>query len=200
VADSPQPALKPSPDNAIQKLVLEFAAPLYRYAYRLTGRTADAEDLVQQTFLVAQTRLAQLRDPSRVSAWLHAILRHAWCKLCRRERIHGIALQQLEADFRPTTDPNEGIDRERVQAALNELPAEFRLVVLMYYFEDFSYQEIAGQLDIPIGTVMSRLSRAKQHLRRRLEPESTPSTKVIHVPPEVDSTSPGASFHSLSIG
>ena len=63
------------------------------------------------------------------------------------------------------------IDREELAAALDELPDEFRLVLLMFYFEDLSYQKIAEQLDIPIGTVMSRLSRAKEHLRRRLTPE-----------------------------
>ena len=62
------------------------------------------------------------------------------------------------------------IDREALAQAIGQLPVEFRLVVLMYYFEDLSYQQIAKQLEIPAGTVMSRLSRAKQHLRKRLSP------------------------------
>lgn len=194
-----QPAPKPITDERFQRLVLEFAAPLYRYAFRLTGRAPDAEDLVQQTFLVAHTQLEQLRDPSRVSAWLHAILRNAWCKLCRSNRIHGAALLELEANARSSAEVNDGVDRERVQAALNDLPAEFRLVVLMFYFEDLSYQEIAEQLLVPIGTVMSRLSRAKQHLRRRLDTEAGFRSPAARIRTDIPSTSSSTSFPSLSI-
>ena len=66
------------------------------------------------------------------------------------------------------------VDQEELGKALAELPDEFRLVVLMFYFEDLSYKEIAEQLELPIGTVMSRLSRAKGHLRRRLADEQPP--------------------------
>ena len=69
------------------------------------------------------------------------------------------------ADHASPVDP---IDREELAAALDELPEESRLVLLMFYFEELSYQQIAEQLEIPMGTVMSRLSRAKEHLRRRL--------------------------------
>jgi RNA polymerase sigma-70 factor (ECF subfamily) len=62
----------------------------------------------------------------------------------------------------------EQVDRELLQMAIQELPPEFRLIVLMYYFEQRSYREIAAELEIPMGTVMSRLSRAKSHLRRRI--------------------------------
>ena len=71
------------------------------------------------------------------------------------------------------------IDQERLTAALHELPDEFRLVLLMFYFEDLSYQEMAEQLEIPIGTVMSRLSRAKGHLKARL----VDAESARHVPP-----------------
>jgi RNA polymerase sigma-70 factor (ECF subfamily) len=199
VAEREQPALQPEADDAVRQMVLDYAAPLYRYAFRLTGRVADAEDLVQQTFLAAQTQRDQLRDPSRLSAWLHAILRHAWCKLCRRERIHGEALSVLEANGRSAQRPEETFDRERLQTALNDLPEEFRLVVLMFFFEDLSYQEISAQLGIPIGTVMSRLSRAKQHLRRRLVPESPPRSGVARYAAESPKAAAGTHFHPLSV-
>jgi DNA-directed RNA polymerase specialized sigma24 family protein len=76
---------------------------------------------------------------------------------------------QIPLEEIPAEDiADDSIDREELQTALGELPDEYRLVVLMFYFEELSYKEIAEQLEIPIGTVMSRLSRAKGHLRARL--------------------------------
>ena len=151
-------------------LIVAHHAPLYRYAYRLCGCAAEADDLTQQTFLVAQRKLHQLREADRAGAWLYAVLRSCFLKSLRRQRPATAASLNLEveqvADRAPAV---EDIDRERLAAALADLPEEFRLVVLMFYFEELSYQEIAEQLEIPIGTVMSRLSRGKGHLRRRLD-------------------------------
>jgi RNA polymerase sigma-70 factor (ECF subfamily) len=153
----------------IGPLIVAHHAALYRYAYRLSGCQADAEDLTQQTFLVAQQKLHQLREADRVASWLYAVLRSCYLKQCRKRHPPGaltvnlpleeIAEQEITAD---------DIDREALQAALGELPDEFRVVVLMFYFEELSYKEIAEQLEIPMGTVMSRLSRGKQHLRTSL--------------------------------
>lgn len=156
----------------IAQLVIEHQALLYRYAFRLCGNRADAEDLTQQTFLLAHAKLHQLRDDASARSWLCTILRNCYLKSFRRwqplpETDLGSDLGQL-----PQTDHEDEIDRERLQAGLDELPAEFKVVLLMFYFEDCSYREIAEQLQLPLGTVMSRLSRAKQHLRNRLlEPE-----------------------------
>ena len=80
----------------------------------------------------------------------------------------------MEIDKIPENVPvGDEIDRERLQQAINELPETFRLVLLMYYFEECSYKEIAAQLEIEIGTVMSRLSRAKARLRYQLIPHRT---------------------------
>jgi RNA polymerase sigma-70 factor (ECF subfamily) len=151
-------------------LVVAHHAPLYRYAYRLSGCAAEAEDLTQQTFLIAQRKLHQVRDPGRAAAWLFAVLRSCFLKSLRRQRPASAASANvaLEEFSGPTPETDE-IDREQLANALTELPAEFRVVLLMFYFEELSYQEIAEQLEVPIGTVMSRLSRAKGHLRKRLE-------------------------------
>ncbi|WP_254510806.1 RNA polymerase sigma factor [Anatilimnocola floriformis] len=166
------------PLPALPDLIREFAAPLFRYAFRLTGQASDAEDLVQQTFLVAQQKLHQVREAERASAWLYAVLRSCFLK-SRRKPIP----QTMEDSFpldsltdhrggEPVSDDSEPwLDREALQLALAELPDEFKIVVLMFYFEELSYKDIAEQLEIPIGTVMSRLSRGKAHLRRRLEVE-----------------------------
>jgi RNA polymerase sigma-70 factor (ECF subfamily) len=153
----------------VAQLVAEHHAALYRYAYRLSGSVADAEDLTQQTFLVAQTKLEQVRSESCVRSWLCTVLRNAWFRSHRKR----LPLPAVDLDFDfdrlPDEVPDEPeVDPERLQAALDELPPEFRVVVVMFYFEGLSYRDIAAGLGVPIGTVMSRLSRAKGHLRTRL--------------------------------
>lgn len=153
-------------------LVVAHHAALYRYAYRLCGCSAEAEDLTQQAFLIAQRKLHQLRETERAGAWLFAVLRSCFLKSLRRQRPASAAAANVEVDhFAGPTPEVEEIDRERLAAALADLPDEFRLVLLMFYFEELSYQQIAEHLEIPIGTVMSRLSRAKGHLRKRLGPD-----------------------------
>lgn len=155
-------------------LVAAHHAAVYRYAYRLAGSAHDAEDLTQQTFLIAQQKLGQLRDPAKALSWLRAISRSCFLKSVRKYK--PVAEADLDVDLNDWSPENvfregsrhESIDGERLQAALDELPGEFRLVVVMFYFDQFSYKEIAEQLGVPPGTVMSRLSRAKAVLRRKL--------------------------------
>jgi RNA polymerase sigma-70 factor (ECF subfamily) len=155
----------------IASLVVAHHAPLYRYAYRLCGCPAEAEDLTQQAFLVAQQKLHQLREADRAASWLFAVLRSCFLKSIRKQRPAGGQAFDIEVEHLAVAAPEvDEIDREQLAAALAELPDEFRIVVLMFYFEELSYQEIAKELAIPIGTVMSRLSRAKGHLRTRLSP------------------------------
>jgi RNA polymerase sigma-70 factor (ECF subfamily) len=150
-------------------LVAAHADVLYRYAYRLTGSAADAEDLAQQTFLIAHQKLSQLRDAGCVRGWLLAVLRRAYLKLQKRARPEQFTFTTLDIDSLPQEAVDHWeIDREQLQAAIDELPDAYKLVVLSYYFEDLSYREIAERFELPVGTVMSRLSRAKDHLRARL--------------------------------
>ncbi|MFQ3652351.1 MAG: sigma-70 family RNA polymerase sigma factor [Gemmataceae bacterium] len=154
----------------MQRLVEEHYASLYRYGYRLSGSSADAEDLVQETFCKAQTNWHQLRDPNRARSWLFSILRHAYLHRLREEASSDcIPLDHLGELAEPST-PEElpEIDPEQLQAALNELSEVYRTPIILYYFEGFGYREIADQMEMPIGTVMSRLARAKAHLRAKL--------------------------------
>ena len=154
---------------AIDQLVAEHHEVLYRFAYRLCGSSADAEDLTQQTFLIAHQKLDQLRDSATAKSWLFTILRNVYLKTCRRPAPTPSVNLQLDVDSIPAELPDElEFDEELLQQALNELPEEFRTVILFFYFDDCSYREIAERLDLPLGTVMSRLSRAKGHLRARL--------------------------------
>jgi len=150
------------------ELVQNHYALVYRFAYRLTGSSADAEDLTQQTFLTAQMKLQQLRTPDNAKAWLCTIVRNAYLKNQRSK--NGMPVCSLQSVAEPAdSDPSElEFDSEELQAALNELPEEFRTTLILFYFDEFSYKEIADQLEVPIGTVMSRLARGKSHIRRRL--------------------------------
>lgn len=172
--------LPPADDAArgdLASLIVAHHAALYRYAYRLCGCPAEAEDLTQQTFLIAQERLHQVREVERTSGWLYTVLRTTFLKSIRRQRPLNAATAHVELEEVAGAAPEiDQIDREALALAIGQLPVEFRLVVLMYYFEDLSYQQIAEQLEIPRGTVMSRLSRAKQHLRSRLTPSGEPTS------------------------
>ena len=163
----------------VAQLVAEYHQAVYRYAYRLSGSAPDAEDLTQQVFLVAQQKLGQLRNVQSARSWLLAISRNCFLKTCQQKRPVPAANLQLNLENVPAEIPPDAeIDRKRLQEALNQLPALFRVVLVMFYFEEYSYRQIAEQLDLPIGTVMSRLARAKRHLRSRLiEPQRPPARK-----------------------
>lgn len=152
----------------IAELVVQHHRAVYRYAYRLTGAACDADDLTQQVFLAAQQKLGQLREQSAARGWLFAILRNLFLKSRRRRMLSpddlGAGLESIPAKI----PHDDGIDREELQRALDGLSPEARLAVAMYYFEECSYREIAAQMEWPIGTVMSRLARAKAQLRNRL--------------------------------
>lgn len=151
----------------LAELVEQYYAMLYRYAYRLSGSASDAEDLTQQTFLKAHANLSQLRDSDRAGSWLFTILRNTYFKTCRYEH-RPVADLDCVPEPADHLNENSGIDTERIQNALDELPEEFRSPLILYYFNDLSYREIAEQMGVPIGTIMSRLVRGKAYLRRRL--------------------------------
>jgi RNA polymerase sigma-70 factor (ECF subfamily) len=165
----------PGKQRTVQRLVDEHYAGLFRYAYRLSGSSADAEDLTQETFCKAQLNLNQLRDADRARAWLFSILRNAYLHRLRSDRQQRcVSLDGIGELAEPSPEPLPPVDPEQLQHALNELPELFRTPVILYYFEDFSYRDIAEQMDLPLGTVMSRLARAKAYLRERLlQPAST---------------------------
>src|SRR4051812_23811213 len=159
----------PDSHGSVQKLVDDHYVSLYRYAYRLTGSAVDAEDLTQDAFCKAQLNWTQLRDPERAKPWLFSILRNAYLHRVRADRQQPcVPLEAAGDPAGPLPEPLPDIDPEKLQRALNELPEAFRTPIILYYFEDFSYREIAEQMALPLGTVMSRLARAKAHLRSRL--------------------------------
>ena len=137
------------------------------------GNRCEIRDLVtdyhQQTFLLAQQKLHQLREPEKAKSWLFTITRTLYLKVLRK-RTPALA-GDIELDLGSWQDEiphQDDFDVELLQNAVSELPEPFRLVLLMFYFEELSYKQIADQLELPPGTVMSRLARAKSHLRQKL--------------------------------
>ena len=155
----------------VDKLIELYAGRIYRYSFRLTSNESDAEDVVQQTFLIAHQRIDQLRDPESAFGWLCAIARSCFLKTTRRNRPVAASTMELNVDeVAENANHPDWIEEEQLGNALARLNDEHRLVLAMYYFEQLSYQEIADRLQLKIGTVMSRLARAKSKLRQLLAP------------------------------
>jgi RNA polymerase sigma-70 factor (ECF subfamily) len=176
---------KTDPDNS-ERAILENLGALYGFAMSLTRNPVDAEDLVQETCLRAIKGVAQngINNPK---VWLFTILRNIWINQWRRRTKgpefvllgktlgDGALLQEWLSDERER--PEEHFERNlvtgKIHAAISGLPEAFREVVVLRYFEEFSYQQIASILGCPAGTVMSRLNRARSELRILLNKKNT---------------------------
>lgn len=153
----------------IEGLVEAHYATLYRYAFRLAGSATEAEDLTQETYCQAQAKLGQLRDWNRARGWLFAILRNAYLHRIRGRKLEKLVPPELLHEVPEATEVSwPEVSSEQLQKALNELPEVYRTPIILYFFEDFSYRDIAEHMEAPLGTVMSRLARAKAFLRAKL--------------------------------
>lgn len=168
------------------QLVDAHYASLYRFALSLARNQADAGDLVQQTFFIWATKGHALRDPDKAKSWLFTTLYREFLRGRRREaRVTSIeALPPGQADLpAEETDRVRRMDAALVLEALQEVDEVFRAPLTLFYLEELSYLEIAGALDVPVGTVMSRLSRGKAQLRAALaRHEASGPAKVISFP------------------
>jgi RNA polymerase sigma factor (sigma-70 family) len=151
--------------------LIELQIPaLRRYAYALVRDHDMADDLVQDTLERALTHRASRRDDGDLRAWLFAIQRNLYVSAYRRRQRWGAPVALDEADLPPSAARQEGtLEVRDVLAALDQLPEEQRSLLLLVGVEDFSYEEAARILGMPVGTVMSRLSRARQRLRAMME-------------------------------
>ena len=149
---------------------------LRRYARALVGDRAAADDLVQDTLERAWTRVAQWRPGSDLRAWLFAIMHNLRIDQLRRPTIPITSLDEVDVDLPIRATQADRIELNELGAALGQLPEEQRAVVLLVALEDMSYGEVAATLGIPIGTVMSRLARGRDRLRRVLDGQPGPTT------------------------
>lgn len=144
---------------------------LGRYAVALTGDGALADDLVQDCIEKALRQSGQLRELQLLPRWLRRILHNLYIDEIRRRRSKGPQQDIMEfADRSELSIPaNDGSSAQNFVRAMNALNFEHRQILLLVGLEDMSYREIAEELDIPIGTVMSRLARARDRLRSLME-------------------------------
>ncbi len=152
-----------------ERIVEAHYENLYRFAFSLSQNQNDASDLVQQTFSIYARKGHQLREPEKIKSWLFTTLRREYLATARRaNRFVDEPVDDTKAS-ELTEDRISNLDIDSVLAALGSLPLEYREPLTLYYLKEHSYREIADILDVPIGTVMSRLSRAKAKLRALLE-------------------------------
>ncbi|WP_322057588.1 sigma-70 family RNA polymerase sigma factor [Paraburkholderia sp. J63] len=158
------------PSAEFEAQVVAQLAPMRRYARALTGDAAWADDLVQDAAERALARASSFRPDSNLRAWLLTILRHIYIDQLRGRR--EIAVDDESAPWRTLEAPHgevDGLVLRDLQRALYLLPAAQREVLLLVCVEELSYQEASTVLGVPAGTVMSRLSRAREHLRVLLD-------------------------------
>ena len=180
----PQPSLDTRDElqARFQSEAMPLLPGLYAAAYRLTRNAADAEDLVQETYLRAFRGFHQFEPGTNLKAWLYRILTNTFINSYRKkqrepqtvsdEEVEDWYLYSKMADegFEPSAETSviESLPDEEVQEALSSLPEQFRVAVLLADVEGFSYKEIAEMTGVPIGTVMSRLHRGRKALEKRL--------------------------------
>ena len=163
--------------EGFEELVERYYRPLYQFALSLTHSEADACDLTQHTFYTWKIKGGQLRDASKVRSWLFTTLHRAFLQMRRREsRFPHFELQQVDAEL-PAISPQEGryLDSADVLNALEKVDELFRAPLTLCYLEDCPYKEIAAMLDIPLGTVKSRIARGIHQLKELL---TTPACGV----------------------
>ena len=166
-----------------QELIDAYYQNLYLYAFSISGSRDDAWDLTQQTFLIWARKGSTIRSDKATKSWLYTTLYREFLKTAKK-RSRTVALEDRSMDYENIGDDSEPLpsfDAESVMNLLLDLKIEYRKVVTLYYLESYSYKEIAKILDVPIGTVMSRLARGKEVLRRKLKTESD-SGKIVSYP------------------
>ena len=192
--------------NEFEQLFRRSQRRAYNLAYRLTGNVADAEDVTQDAYVRAMDNFATYDDTRSFEGWLFRIITNRVIDMRRRQKrvpIYSIDTpingddegQPLSHEFAsPDSDPAEillgPIMEEKLQKALKQLPYDYRLAIVLCDVEQRSYQDIAQVMDCAIGTVRSRIHRARLMLRKSLESGSAPRTRRSSRLPKEDYASP----------
>ena len=153
-----------------QSLVDEHYEGLYRFAFSLAKNSEDAADLTQQTYAIWARKQNQINDPSKVKSWLFTTLYREFLNQKRRQK--KFVSDEPDLPERMPFDKKEPfleqIDSTQLMSCLSQLDEMHRTPLSLFYLQDYSYKEISEILDLPMGTVMSRLNRAKSQLRETI--------------------------------
>lgn len=154
---------------AFDELAQRWAMPLKRYAMRLSGDAHSADDMTQEIWLAVLQGMARLRDPANLRSWLFAIAHRVLMDRLRTQYAGsdnhaGDSRDEVAVDF----DGDRALDRQQVNRGLDLLPVAEREVLILFYFQELSIHEVASALCLPVGTIKSRLFRARGLLRARL--------------------------------
>ncbi len=164
--------------SQFEALIIPHAPALLRFARRLSGSATVAEDLVQDALLRAWRSVDTVRNHANPKAWVFRILLNTWYSEGRRRSARPVEAPLAEAARVGQASPG---DTSEMMQALGRLPEEQRSVLLLTVVEGFTGQEVAGMLDIPAGTVMSRVSRARAAMRASLSEEAAGEQKKAGV-------------------
>ena len=185
-SDSAIKALKFSNVNETdyEQAVNSFYEGLYRFAFSLAGNADDACELTQETFARLVAKGGQLRDRSKVKSWLFTTLYRIYLGWKRRETRHPhLEIASVEEELPPVTpDMVDKLENEALLQSLLELDERHRVPLTLHYFENHSYSEISELLDVPVGTIMSRLTRAKEMMRKLLAAKSIRTERKVIIP------------------
>lgn len=167
--------------RAFEQLIRPHVRHLYRLAFRLTGNTADAEDVLQDVLIALYQRRDELTSIADLRPWLGRVLYNRFVDSRRRNRSRRLHVVDTIENLPPSETDTEGeahsqLDIRRVQHALQQMSDEHRHLLLLHCAEGYSLEEIQGITDTPIGTLKSRLHRARARLRQLLGGEGTSST------------------------
>jgi RNA polymerase sigma-70 factor, ECF subfamily len=165
-------------------LVRRHQDRLYNTVYRLLGNSEDAQDVIQESFISAYQSLSSFKGDAKFFTWLYRIAMNAAISLKRKKKAavsldtgskHDLVIDPLDQslDHQPGDAMERQEEEQRLQGALDRLSPEHKSVIVLKDIEDMKYEEIAEVLDVPIGTIRSRLHRARLELRDLLEPEET---------------------------
>ena len=174
--------------SEFQQLVDAHYEALYRFAMSLSKNADTAADLVQGTFCIWAQKGHQLKERDKAKTWLFTTLHREFLSIARKAKRYSDEELTEEMAGRLSSEDDETertMDGQRALELLGELDENFRAPLALFYLQQHSYKEIAEILDVPIGTVMSRISRAKEMLRRRMTSEpSTAPKNILQLQPE----------------
>jgi RNA polymerase sigma-70 factor (ECF subfamily) len=175
-----------------EQLVALHHESLYRFAFSLAGNPDDAAELTQETYVRLLSKSWQLRDRTKIKSWLFTTLYRIFLGWKKHEnRFPHVEVMAAEHELPPLLpDTADELDSETAMDTALDLEEHFRAPLVLYYLQCLTYREIADVLNVPIGTVMSRLSRGKDLLRQRLRIRKAQKAQPTNI------TSPGETFQN----